>query len=119
MRICKEHWQMMRDSIDEHGMTSLVAKSGEEAMENTLAEFQGQEAPFDPLMSMHWHWTNSALHNGGLYLLGLDENGKEYCPVCEFMTHLDSFVNPKKEIDDVSKEMVKYCREKGLIPRVS
>lgn len=118
MKICDVHWKMMRDSIEAHGMSSLVMKSAEAAMENTMAELNGQEASFDPLMSMHWHWTNAALRNGGLYLMGPDENGNDYCPMCEFITHINDFF-PQKEIDDVSKEMAKYCREEGLIPKIS
>lgn len=121
MRVCQIHWTMMRAAIDKHGMTHLVAKDGETAMADAIADLQGEPDPnkerFDPLMSMNWHWTNMALQNGGLYLMTLNEKGEHYCPVCEFEKHVKGF-DALAEIGKVGEQMVAYCRENGLIAAV-
>ena len=118
MRICQIHWTMMRAVVDNHGMSSLVAKDGEAAMSNIVADLQGEPDPnkerFDPLMSMHWHWTNSALKNGGLYLLSPQANGEPHCPICEFANHYADF-DALTEIEKVGAQMAIHCRENGLI----
>ncbi len=100
MQICKPHWDMMRKSIDERGMSGLVAKS------------------VDPLMSQNWHWTNEALRCGGLYVMTLKEDGTHYCPLCEFEAHAEGFV-AQEAIDSVSDQMAAWCRSEGLLPKVS
>lgn len=119
----------MRDAVDERGMTGLVAKSGEAAVEDQVRQLeeaqhtgevseQTTKETFDPLMSMHWHWTNGALRNGGLYLMGVyyDENNVEhhYCPICEYVKHMKDF-DAKKEIESVADQMRVYCVEQKLI----
>lgn len=123
MRICKEHWQMCRDAIDERGMAGLVARDSKEALENISEELKGGKAPFDPLMSMNWHWSNGALRHGGLYMMSVDAeanptNEGHYCPVCEFAKHYSDF-DPKQEIGKVADQMAAHARTEGLIPAVS
>lgn len=122
MRICKEHWSMMRDAIDQFGLSSLVAKDGVAVMNNIVSDINQEPDPkherFDPLMSMHWHFTNNALQCGGLYLLSPQENGEPYCPVCEFQKNMVGFI-AKPQIDKVAAEMATWCREQGLIPLAS
>lgn len=102
-------------------MTELVARDGNEAFENISSELQGDKPPFDPLMSMHWHWMNGALREGGLYLMGQPEDGSNdghYCPVCEFAKHYAEF-DANDEIGKVADQMAEHCRTEGLIPKVS
>lgn len=121
MRICQPHWQLMRDAVEVHGMSGLVARDGESAVENAVADLQQEPDPehkrFDPLMSIHYHFTNNAIRCGGLYLMGQREDGENdghYCPVCEFEKHMPGFV-AKPEIDKVAEQMAGWCREQGLI----
>ena len=127
MKICKDHWQLMHDAVDSRGMTDLVAKSGEAVVEDQVRQLEEAKATgtvsdkttrdtFDPLMSMHWHFTNNALQYGGLYLMGQNPYDSEgnYCPVCEFAKHYKEF-DAKKEIGDVADQMRIYCIEQKLI----
>lgn len=117
MKICQSHWTAMRATIDRHGLSDLIAKDGEAAMQGIVAELEGDDAAFDPLMSMHWHYMNWALGGGGLYLLGPSEDGSNdgaYCPVCELITHIADF-NADQSFDEVAQAMVKHCIDKGLI----
>lgn len=122
---------MMRDAVDARGMFGLVAKSGEAAVEDQLRQLeeaqrtdsvseQTTKETFDPLMSMHWHWMNGALRNGGLYLMGQnpDDSDGNYCPVCEYSKHVKEF-DAKKEIESVADQMREYCIEQNLIARPS
>lgn len=132
MKICKDHWQMMRDAVESHGMMDLVAKSGEAAVDDQARQLeeaqrtgsvseQTTKETFDPLMSMHWHWMNGALANGGLYLMGSPEDGSNeghYCPVCEFAKHTENF-DAKARIESVAAQMRVYCIEQKLIPATS
>ena len=118
MRICKEHWAMCREAIDERGMSDLGAKSGEEAAADMVAELNGEDAKFDPLMSMNNHWSSEALRAGGLYLMGETENGENdghYCPICEFEKNAEGF-EAKPAIGMIADQMRQYACEAGLIP---
>lgn len=129
MQICKDHWQLMRDAVEERGLSGLIAKSSEAAMDNEVRQLEEAQATgkvsektvketFDPLMSMHWHFTNDALRCGGLYLMGEREGGGEYCPVCEFEKNAEGFV-AKERIGSVADQMRDYCITEGLIARTS
>lgn len=132
MKICADHWKTMREEIEQRGLSGLIAKTGEAAMEAEVRQLEEAKATgtvseqttketFDPLMSMHWHFTNNALQCGGLYLLGPREDGKndgEYCPVCEFEAHQPGFV-AEDQIGVVADQMRDYCLEQGLIARPS
>jgi hypothetical protein len=123
MRICKEHWQMCRNAVDERGMSGLVARNGKEAADNAVDELQGGSPPFDPLMSMNWHWSAEAMRCGGLYLMTVDtetnpENEGHYCPICEFVKHAKGF-DAKEAIGNIADQMAVHARAEGLIPKVS
>lgn len=118
MKMCKTHWEMMRASISNHGLEGLVAKSGEEAAQNMKTEIEGGKAPFDPLMSMNWHFSNGALACGGLAMMELDENGNHHCPLCEFEKNAPGFV-PQTEVDLVAGQIREWCIGEGLIPKPS
>lgn len=116
MKICQKHWHMCRESIDGRGMGHLGAQNGEAAFEDMKAELEGGEPPFDPLMSMNWHWSDAALKSGGHYLL-LQNSGAEdghYCPLCEFERHVEGF-NAAEAIGNVADQMLEHCRVKGLV----
>ena len=119
MKICSDHWNMIRSSVISHGLDHLGAKSGEQAIQDIKKELDGTTTTddFDPNMSHHWHWTNNAISNGGLYLMGQNKDGSndgQYCPVCELAKHYKDFV-PQTEIDKVSSQMLSFCKEKGLV----
>lgn len=118
MKICKDHWQLCRDAIDSRGMSGLVAGSGEAAFENMRDELEGGKPPFDPLMSMNWHWSNGALKYGGLYIMGQNPDDPEghYCPLCEFTKHAKDF-DATVEIGRVADQMLEHCRAEGLVPK--
>lgn len=123
MRICKPHWQVRRDAVESRGMMSLVSADGEEALDRTVDELKGGDTKknFDPLMSMHWHFTNLALEYGGLYLMGTPEDGSNdgnFCPFCEFEKHNKEFI-PKEQIEKVADEMRAWCLEEKLIPAIA
>lgn len=123
MRFCKPHWDMCRKAIDDRGVSGLIAKDGKTAVDDAVADLQGEPDPknerFDPLMSMHWHWTNHALRNGGLYLMGENEDGSNdghYCPICEFEKHMRGF-DAEKDIAIVADQMLHWARGEGLVPQ--
>jgi len=119
MKFCMDHWNLCRAAVDDRGMTPLVAADGAEAIERTVEELNGGTPKFDPLMSMHWHWTNSALEAGGLYLMGQNDTGENeghFCPVCEFVKHSEGF-DAKEAIGSVADQIAEYCRAEGLIPK--
>lgn len=130
MRECKMHWQMMKDAIEEHGLGSLISHSSQDAMEGELKQLEefarsGKVSDktlvetFDPLMSMHWHFSNDALRCGGLYIITVDkqinpDNDGHYCPLCEFVKHSTGF-NDKEAVTSVVKQMRAYAVENKLI----
>jgi hypothetical protein len=124
VRICKEHWDMCRSAIDDRGMAGLIAKSGEAAHADIVAELQGEPDPrhqrFDPLMSMNWHWNGIALKAGGLAMMGEgpESNSGHLCPLCELAAHYNDF-QPAAEISTVADQMLAWARGEGLVPKAA
>ena len=118
MKICGEHWKMMREAIAERGLDALVLKSAEAAMENEVTSLQGAKQNFDPLMSMHWHYSSNALQMGGLYLMAEKEDGTDHCPLCEMASHVEAF-DPQASINNTADQMRDYAIGEGLIARPS
>lgn len=123
MKFCQEHWSLCRKAVDDRGMSSLVARDGQAALDNVVAELQGDDAKktFDPLMSLHWHFVNEALRCGGLYVMGDDPSGKNeghYCPLCEFASNSHGFI-AEEAIGNIANQMADWARSEGLIPAVS
>ncbi len=117
MNTCQPHWDMMRAGIEEAGLSDLVAKSGEEAFANIVTELgvePGSSAPFDPLMSMHWHFSSISMQAFGLQMLIQKEDGSMPCYMCELENCYTEF-DPKTQIDSVAGQMLEYCKTEGLI----
>jgi hypothetical protein len=124
MRMCKEHWAMMRASIETHGLSGLIAKDGKQAVDDTVADLQGEPDPnnerFDPLMSMNWHFSGWAMKAGGLSVMGQgpESNDGHFCPICGMAAHYPDF-KPDAEINTVADQMLTWARGEGLVPKVA
>lgn len=124
MRICRDHWALCRQTIDEKGLGSLVARDAKTAVDDAVADLNGEPDPkherFDPLMSMNWHWCGVALRAGGLAVMGKgpEENDGHFCPLCELASHWPDF-SPQQAVSGVADEMVAWARTEGLIPAVA
>lgn len=128
MKICMKHWNMLRDAIEQRGLSGLVGKSGEELMENTVAQIEGTKSvkeTFDPLANATWMIYGRALQLGGLYLLQEDD----ICPICEAIVHrADGYdaneTVPSEEetekfwIDGPTDATLEQARELGLTPKL-
>lgn len=92
VKFCARHWDMLRQALDERGLTPLVATSGAEAAARAQAELAGTatDATYDPLMACHWAIAGRAMAELGLYLLQGD-----LCPVCEALrVHRETMGDP-------------------------
>lgn len=105
MKICQTHWEQLKQAIKAKGLFDFVSGTGKEAMTRIVGQLQGQSETkqnFDPLMACNNMLWGNALQVGGLYLMGTDEQGNEYCPVCEADKHgqtgwIDCAVNSAAE----------------------
>lgn len=116
----------MRDTVDELGLSGLVAKSGEAAMEDVVRQIEEHQhsgdvseetikATFDPLMSMNNHYWSMGIQCGGIYMMGVDASGNEYCPLCEADMHMSGF-SSEADIKRIGNDMLTWCREQKLVP---
>lgn len=85
MKICDSHWKQLRAAIDKRGLQPFVSTSGEAAFDKIKLDLTTDGNTFDPLLNATFAIWNNALGLGGIYLLGVDEDGEEYCPICESM----------------------------------
>jgi hypothetical protein len=86
MKFCQPHWEELKKAIDDRGLGHLVSKSGEEAVERTARAHEGTgptKKDVDPLLAAHNNIVSNALASGGIYMMGTDEEGNRFCPVCE------------------------------------
>jgi hypothetical protein len=114
MKICPNHWQELRAALDDRGIGTIGAKSGEEAHENVMTELEGGQAPYDPLMSCNMMIWSNGLRAGGLYLMGQKEDGSAYCPICEAVAH--GHGDDAYWINSPADAALEECRKRGLAP---
>lgn len=117
MKFCQPHWDELRKAVDDRGLSHLVAGDGQKAFEAMARELEGRPEPgdWDPLMAAHWAITAHALECGGLYLMGEDEQGNQYCPLCEAAKHK---ANPTEWINGCADAMLENARQKNLVPGI-
>ena len=114
MKFCQNHWDVLMQAVKDRGLWDFVAKTGEQAAQNQLRQLQGEDSNeiYDPLMACHWMIVNAALAAGGLYLMMADENGNEYCPVCEAVKHGQQ---EKFWIDGPADAVFEECKRRGMV----
>jgi rubredoxin len=83
MKFCEPHWERLKELIKEAGLYGFVAKGGENLVERLEKEKRGEFVIPDPLLTCHNNLIVLAIQQGGPYLMGKDEEGKDYCPMCE------------------------------------
>jgi hypothetical protein len=116
MKICTEHWNMMRTAITKVGIEHLISKSNESLKEKIISEAKGEKETFDPLYSMNNHYWSMGIESGGLYILedsGAPENDGQYCPLCEAEKYTN--FNSQKDINRVAEEIKEYCIKNGIL----
>jgi hypothetical protein len=106
---------MLRDAVEERGMSALVCSDGKEVADRVVQELEGEKPLFDPLLALNNHFFCEALRCGGLYLMALNEQGEHYCPLCEFEKHASGF-DAKSTIAANADAMLEHCRTEGLLP---
>lgn len=125
MKMCAEHWQKLRAAIEVRGLSHLVARSGAEAVQNTVLELEGREAEayFDPLMAVHNMIWSACLSALGLGLMMVDEQGNHLCPLCTILPDYPPIPEghryKSKEsyfIDGPADAVLELARAKGLVP---
>lgn len=119
MKICQAHWDALRAAIDERGLSHLIAADGRKPAEAIVRELEGHPEPrdWDPLMSANWAIHSQALQCGGLYLMGEDENGREYCPLCEAEKR-GGEGTANEWVNGCSDAMLAHAREMKLVPGI-
>jgi hypothetical protein len=108
MKLCNDHYEKLKTAIRTKKMWHLVSKSGEEAVNRFSSPV------IDPLFNSCMNIYTNALHAGGLQLLDYDENGKEYCPLCELNKH-GTVQNSDDWIDLATEDMLIYCKDNNLL----
>ena len=73
--MCQKHWDELRKAIKEKGMEHLVSKDAKKAVDRLKKQLGKQPVINDPLMEAHNAIVSAAIKQGGVYLLGEDENG--------------------------------------------
>jgi len=97
-------------------MGHLGARNPEGAIERIKEELKGEDNPetFDPLMAANNMIWAAGLREGGLYLMGRDEKGNEYCPLCEAEKH-GGPGTAKNWIEGCTDSLYEHCKQIGLI----
>lgn len=119
MRLCQPHWDALKLAIEDRGLMQFVSGSGEKVTDKIVAELGGDRGPdtFDPLMSANMAIWSNALHGGGLYLMGADEAGNQYCPLCE--SELHGGYEASWWISHAADDQLERARTMNLLPQLS
>lgn len=92
MRLCQQHSDMCDETLQNHGLWSLVQAKGK----------------FNPVLALHTHISCYA----SKYL----PQPLPVCPLCEFerREHFDSVL----AVDELVSDMAKWAREQHMIPQL-
>lgn len=121
MKICQEHWDKLRDAVDEAGMGHLRIKDDKEAFDHVVNQAAGKEVKFDPLMMAHNVVSGHALKVFGLAIAHKHDRGTNdghWCPLCVAKTEGDAWQNPnldKEWIDGTVNGVKEYADKRGLL----
>jgi len=112
MKFCQDHWNKLKQAIEERGLMHLVAPDSQTAMENIKEELAGTNTieNYDPLMNATHMIYGRAIECGGLYLMTGD-----FCPLCE----LEKYTQKGEDqvwINGCCDSILEYCRENRLVP---
>ena len=112
MKLCIPHHESLIEEIKSNGLSCLICKNGEIAIEvfKRNAEGDGDKsnpADFDPLMSFTLQIYNQAVMKGWIYLL--EQN---LCSLCELEKNGGK---PKEWIEGSMGAVLNHCRKQGLI----
>jgi hypothetical protein len=115
VKICQPHWDRLRAAIETRNLGQFIASSGREAVRRVAGQLENQpeSGTFDPLMNANFAIWSNALKFGGLYLMGADEKGQPYCPICESETH--NGYPADWWIENAADEQLQAARDLGLI----
>ena len=115
MNWCQEHWDKLKQVIDDKGMTQFIPDSGEEAVTNMKKEIEGEDVPFDPLMGSYWRINNKMAES--LRDLGReDEILQLKCPLC-ILVEDGQPETAADWINGVTDEAQMYAVDQGLITK--
>jgi hypothetical protein len=126
MKICIPHWNQLREAVDDAGLGHLVkgADNAKVLIEKGIDQFKfgvrEPESPstFDPLWNCNFAIWNNAIDMGGLYLMGSDDSGNPYCPICEAIANCPKDLPQSTAdwwIDSAVKEQYQKAMDLGLI----
>lgn len=68
MRICQDHWDRLREAVEQRGMADLIAPHPNRAITNLATELERGEptlATYDPLMAAMWSVLSNATETIG------------------------------------------------------
>lgn len=122
MKICQDHWVQLKEAIKDRGLWELVSSNGQHLADRLNKELEsGGPSPdtFDPLASAMFMIMTNALKVGGTYLMGNDEHGNEYCPLCELEKNRHLVGEGATDwINFAADDTITYAITHNLIPKV-
>ena len=111
MNWCKPHWEELREAIKVRGLDGFGAQDGTAAANDVVAQLEGKDTPFDPLMGSFWQINNQMLEDVGLRAVGA-------CPLC-ILVEDGQPETVANWVNGVTDSALAYAQEQGLIPKPS
>lgn len=108
MKICQNHWDRLRQAVEDRGIGHLGARDAQSAFGNMVTDLEGRSAEnnCDPLMAC-----NYMIWSKGLEVLGLElMSEKDRCPICEALKAYEEWW-----ISGPADAVLEECKEQGLI----
>lgn len=113
MNWCQPHWDRLRQALKDKGLDAFGAQDGKQAAQQMVAEIEGREHAFDPLMGS-WNHLNAAMAES------LKKQGRAMellqlrCPMCILVDDGQPEL-VENWIEGCTSEALKYALDNGLI----
>ncbi len=106
---CQPHWDSLKEALRLRGLDAFGAQSADEAHADAVAQAEGEQTQFDPLMGSFWRITNEVLRVAGLGSMG-------QCPLCIVRDGSKPEEAMDKDwIEGVTDSALQHAIEQGLI----
>ena len=109
MEWCQPHWSQLKQKVVDKGMWSLVSSNGGEAADIAVAQLEGDDTKFDPLLNCCFGIFNFVMSHVGLRAMG-------QCPLCILVQDGQPEL-VENYLDGCTNDALQHCMSHNLLTR--
>jgi hypothetical protein len=122
MRFCENHWNGMKKALEDRGLSSFIATSGETAASRVESQAETHEVKrenYEPLMGMQMAIIHNAIGTLGIETFADNPDGSDRCLLCYLIANCTCGRGDEcsyyKWTDYAANDMLDLAKDLGLV----